>query len=78
MVEQNIQVSQTISEELMLRALILGLEQIAQYGVLYRNGIIAFKTKHFDDRSQVCTVCLCSSSLLNLSSHFRSLTLRTT
>nr|CAG4646133.1 EOG090X03GO [Macrothrix elegans] len=53
MVEQNLQVSRTISDELMERALILGLDQITQYGLLYRDAINAFKTKHFEDRSQV-------------------------
>ena len=53
MVEQNLQVSRTISDELMMRALNLGLEQITQYGVLYREAINHFKNKHFEDRSQV-------------------------
>nr|CAG4640730.1 EOG090X03GO [Eulimnadia texana] len=53
MVEQNLQVSQTISDDLMYRSLKLGLEQIIQYGLLYRDAIVAFKTKHFEDRSQV-------------------------
>lgn len=54
MVEQNLSVSRTVSDELMLRALNLGLEQITQYGVLYREAINGYKTKHFEDRSQVC------------------------
>ena len=54
MVEQNLQVSRTISDDLMTRALILGLEQITQYGLLYREAINTFKNKHFEDRSQVC------------------------
>ena len=53
MVEQNLSVSQTISDDLMFRALNLGLEQIVQYGLLYRDAINDFKTKHFQDRSQV-------------------------
>ena len=53
MVDQNLQVSQTISSELMERALKLGLEQIIQCGLLYRDTIFAFKTRHFEDRSQV-------------------------
>nr|CAG4639889.1 EOG090X03GO [Daphnia pulex]SVE84774.1 EOG090X03GO [Daphnia pulex] len=53
MVEQNLSVSRTISNELMMRALILGLEQITQYGEMYREAINLFKNKHFEDRSQV-------------------------
>nr|SVE76290.1 EOG090X03GO [Daphnia longispina] len=53
MVEQNLSVSRTISNGLMMRALILGLEQIAQYGEMYREAINLFKNKHFEDRSQV-------------------------
>lgn len=53
MVEENLQVSKTISDQLMQRALKLGLEQIIQYGLVYRDAIIAFKSKHFEDRSQV-------------------------
>ncbi len=53
MVEQNLQVSRTISDGLMMRALVLGLEQIIQYGLLYREAINIFKNKHFEDRSQV-------------------------
>lgn len=36
-----------------MRALILGLEQITQYGEMYREAINLFKNKHFEDRSQV-------------------------
>ncbi|XP_057373796.1 exocyst complex component 3-like [Daphnia carinata] len=53
MVEQNLSVSRTISDGLMTRALILGLEQITQYGEMYREAINLFKNKHFEDRSQV-------------------------
>jgi exocyst complex component 3 len=53
MVEQNLTVSRTVSEELMLQSLNLGLEQIVQYGLLYREAINLYKSKHFEDRSQV-------------------------
>ena len=53
MVEQNLQVSKTVSDDLMMRALNLGLEQIIQYGLLYRDAIALFKNKHFEDRSLV-------------------------
>lgn len=65
MIEQNLQVSQTISENLMTRALALGLEQVAYYGVLYRDAIVAFKDKYFEDRKTVALYLLIN--VLNLS-----------
>ncbi|KAG8234436.1 hypothetical protein J437_LFUL014182 [Ladona fulva] len=53
MVDQNLQVTQTISEELTFKALILSMEQVTKYGLMYREAIIAFKCRHFEDRSQV-------------------------
>ena len=67
MVEENLKViSTTISEALMLRALNLGLEQITQYGLLYREAINQFKTKHFEDRSQVFLFSFISYKLPNI------------
>jgi hypothetical protein len=73
MVEQNLSVSRTISNELMMRALILGLEQITQYGEMYREAINLFKNKHFEDRSQVFASQYLTILLFLLSSCFVSL-----
>ncbi|CAH0387252.1 unnamed protein product [Bemisia tabaci] len=53
MIDQNLQVTNTISPELTHRALILSMEQVIKYGNMYRGAIIEFKKKHFEDRSQM-------------------------
>lgn len=53
MIDQNLVVTKTISQELTHRALLLSMDQVTQYGRLYRNAIISFKSRHFEDRSQV-------------------------
>lgn len=53
MIDQNLQVTKTISQELTEKALNLSIEQVIKYGDAYREGIIEFKNKHFEDRSQV-------------------------
>lgn len=53
MIEQNLQVTKTISNDLTAKALIVAIEQITKYGYMYRTAILEFKSKHFDDRSQV-------------------------
>ncbi|XP_073990576.1 exocyst complex component Sec6 [Rhodnius prolixus] len=53
MIDQNLQVTKTIGQDLTDKALILSMKQVKQYGLLYRGAIIAFKTRHFEDRSQV-------------------------
>ncbi|XP_022207847.2 exocyst complex component 3 [Nilaparvata lugens] len=52
MIDQNLQVTKTISQALTHKALLLSMEQVEQYGKLYRDAIIEFKSKHFEDRSQ--------------------------
>ncbi|XP_075231135.1 exocyst complex component Sec6 [Lycorma delicatula] len=52
MIDQNLQVTKTISQALTHKALLLSMEQVEQYGKLYRDAIIDFKRKHFEDRSQ--------------------------
>ncbi|KAE8751434.1 hypothetical protein FOCC_FOCC001681 [Frankliniella occidentalis] len=53
MIDQNLVVTKIISQELTHRALLLSMDQVAQYGHRYRDAIIMFKTRHFEDRSQV-------------------------
>ena len=53
MIDQNLVVTKTISQDLTHRALLLSMDQVTQYGRLYRNAIITFKIRHFEDRSQV-------------------------
>ncbi|KAK0175117.1 hypothetical protein PV327_008896 [Microctonus hyperodae] len=53
MIDQNLQVTKTISCDLTAKALIVCIEQVTKYGYMYRQAILEFKAKHFDDRSQV-------------------------
>ncbi|XP_044742175.1 exocyst complex component 3 [Chrysoperla carnea] len=53
MIDQNLQVTKTISQELTDRALVLSVDQVLKYGESYRECIVEFKNKHFEDRSQI-------------------------
>lgn len=53
MIDQHLQVTNTIRQELTFDALILSIQQVTLYGQKYRYAIIDFKDKHFKDRSQV-------------------------
>lgn len=53
MIDQNLQVTKTISQQLTFSALELSIDQIIKYGDMYKDAIIAFKNKHFEDRSQL-------------------------
>lgn len=53
MIDQNLQVTKTISQELTNSALILSIEQVIKYGLSYREAILEFKNRHFEDRNQV-------------------------
>jgi exocyst complex component 3 len=53
MIDQHLQVTNTITPELTFNALILSFQQVTLYGQKYRLAIIEFKDKHFKDRSLV-------------------------
>lgn len=53
MIDQHLQVTNTISQDLTFDALVLSIQQITIYGQKYRLSIIDFKERHFKDRSQV-------------------------
>ncbi|CAB0008656.1 unnamed protein product [Nesidiocoris tenuis] len=52
MIDQNLQVTKTIGQDLTDEALILSMRQVRQYGHLYREAIAGFKMRHFEDRSK--------------------------
>lgn len=52
-IDQNLEVTKTISPDLTRKALILGLQHVTNFAESYREGIIEFKNKHFEDRSQI-------------------------
>lgn len=51
MIDQHLQVTNTISSDLTFKALVLSIQQVTNYGAIYRTGIIDFKERHFKDRS---------------------------
>lgn len=53
MIDQHLQVTNTIHIEFTFSALVLSIQQVTKYGQNYRQCIIEFKDKHFKDRSQV-------------------------
>lgn len=53
MIDQHLQVTNTIKLELTFDALVLSIQQVTLYGQKYRLAIIEFKDKHFKDRSLV-------------------------
>lgn len=53
MIDQNLQVCKTISDEMTHKVLVLSIEQVVNYGEMYRKAVIDFKTKYFEDRKQV-------------------------
>lgn len=53
MIDQHLQVTNTIKQDLTFEALVLSFQQVTLYGQKYRLAIIDFKEKHFKDRSQV-------------------------
>lgn len=53
MIDQHLQVTNTIHSDFTFNALVLSIQQVTNYGIRYRQCIIEFKEKHFKDRSQV-------------------------
>ena len=66
MIDQNLQVTNTIHSDLTFNALILSIQQVAKYGFNYRQEIIIFKDRHFKDRSLVNTyfIICCSTKFI--------------
>lgn len=53
MINQHLQVTNTIHSELTFNALVMSIQQVTKYGMKYRYAIIELKEKHFKDRSQM-------------------------
>lgn len=53
MINQHLQVTNTIHSELTFNALVMSIQQVTKYGGKYRQAIIELKEKHFKDRSQM-------------------------
>ena len=53
MIDENLQVAQTISGELVNKVLLLSMEEVARYGKMYKGSIIDYKDRYFKDRGTV-------------------------
>lgn len=53
MIDQHLQVTNTIHAETTYNALVMSIKQVTRYGENYRLGIVDFKESYFRDRSQI-------------------------
>nr|XP_023016635.1 exocyst complex component 3 [Leptinotarsa decemlineata] len=53
MIDQNLQVAKTISEDMTIKSLNLSIQQVIGFAESFRDAIIEFKNKYFEDRKQV-------------------------
>lgn len=53
MIDQHLQVTNTIHAETTYNALVMSIKEVTKYGEKYRQGIIEFKETYFRDRSQI-------------------------
>ena len=55
MMDENLQVASTISNELTSKVLVLSMSEVANFGQMYKNSVIDYKNKYFRDRTAVRT-----------------------
>lgn len=60
------------SEDLTEKALNLSIKQVIKYGDAYQDGIIEFKNKHFEDRSQVIFLCIYNAFIEINKTHYNT------
>lgn len=77
MIDQNLQVTNTISKEVTFKALVLSMEQVARYAQMYRDEVSAFKNAHFADRSRVAYFTHYMITIVNNAEQLASLTQQT-
>ena len=53
MMDENLQVASTISQELTSKVLVLSMNQVANFGQMYKNSVMDYKNKYFRDRTAV-------------------------
>jgi hypothetical protein len=60
MIDENLQVASTISPELTRKVLMLGINEVTNFGNMYRQSVTDYKNKYFRDRTAVSqTVFFC-------------------
>lgn len=65
MINQNLDLTKTASQDLTYKALILSIESVNLFGMSYKEAVIEFKKKHFEDRSKVPFFTHCIITVLN-------------
>lgn len=65
MIDQNLQVTKTVSQDLTHKALLLSVDSVNLFGMSYKEAVIEFKKKHFEDRSKVPFFTHCIITVLN-------------
>lgn len=73
MVEENLEVSATISQELVYKVLILGIEQVTRYGTMYRTAIQEYKASYFRERSSLSLFTRYMIAIINNCDRFEEL-----
>lgn len=80
MIDQHLQVTNTIHSEFTFNALVLSIQQVRKYGINYRQCIVEFKERHFKDRSQLpfftqhlITIVNNCQQIMELAQHMKSL-----
>lgn len=53
MIEENLQVAATISPELTNKVFVLSMGEVANFGLMYRDAIVEFKSRYFRDRTTI-------------------------
>lgn len=53
MIDQNLQVAKTISDQMTYKMLAVSIEQVIRFGDSYRTAILELKKAYFDDRNKV-------------------------
>lgn len=65
MINDNLEVAKTVNQDLAYQALILSLNQVIKYSFYYRQSIVEYKNKHFEDRSKLMYYTAHMISILN-------------
>jgi len=73
MVEENLEVSATISQELVYKVLILGIEQVTRFGTMYRTAIQEYKASYFRERSSLSLFTRYMIAIINNCDRFEEL-----
>ena len=75
MIEENLQVAATISNELTNKVLALSMGEVANFGNVYRSSITDYKSKYFNDRNAISMFTRYMIAIINNCERFEELAL---